>query len=701
VDGDAEKQESLEALRTEWQNIKNILPQYDALAENQAALQAEQAKTKAADEQQAEAQTKLDAARAELEAIAAEQKTLAGIDAEAVAQENRCKEAQKNADALADIQSRVAARQRDAAALQTREAELEALSREALAAEEQHHKLYQRFLGGQAGLLAQQLEQSLNEQGHALCPVCGSAFHAGQPHTFATLPEGTPTQAVVDAAKAGYETKESERKTLQSKVDGLRATLHEKQEGILRDAKALLPDCEGWAQLAADAYLEEKRAVFAQALEAADKKMQALRAGQKRNAQLTQMQQQKAEEEKRLAERIDALNEQAAAARLAAENLRATILQQQKQLPYATKEEARAAQAELGVRGKALKDQIEANATALKDAENALASTVGALKNAEERLPALRREREQAAQELDAALRQAGFASLEEVHAALACTGGTDSASWQAWLDTQNKKLMDFGSDCQHTAQRIEELTEQTAGFAYTDLDALDEQRAAAQAAYAAADEACKQLERLLDNHREVQRRVQTAQVELEKTDAAWQRLDDLADLAVGVNGEGGRLSFDRYVMGTVFQQILEMANRRLNIMSGGKYELNHLLNSERRNAVAGLDIEVLDMNTGKPRPSASLSGGESFLASLSLALGLSDVVQSRAGGRKLDALFIDEGFGSLDDSTLDTAMEVLGQLTEGNRLVGVISHVAKLEESIPQKIRVKNGKNGSSLALE
>lgn len=143
------------------------------------------------------------------------------------------------------------------------------------------------------------------------------------------------------------------------------------------------------------------------------------------------------------------------------------------------------------------------------------------------------------------------------------------------------------------------------------------------------------------------------------------------------------------------------MANQRLNIMSGGKYELVHQLNSERKNSVAGLDIEVLDMNTGKSRPSATLSGGESFLASLSLALGLSDVVQSRAGGRKLDALFIDEGFGSLDDSTLDIALSVLGQLTEGNRLVGVISHVAKLEESIPQKIRVTNSKNGSALTVE
>jgi DNA repair exonuclease SbcCD ATPase subunit len=95
------------------------------------------------------------------------------------------------------------------------------------------------------------------------------------------------------------------------------------------------------------------------------------------------------------------------------------------------------------------------------------------------------------------------------------------------------------------------------------------------------------------------------------------------------------------------------------------------------------------------------LSGGEAFFTSLSLALGLSDVVQNHAGGKKLDTLFIDEGFGSLSDDVLDKALDVLNQLTEGNRLVGIISHVDKLGESIPQKIRVKNTDKGSTLSLE
>ena len=153
--------------------------------------------------------------------------------------------------------------------------------------------------------------------------------------------------------------------------------------------------------------------------------------------------------------------------------------------------------------------------------------------------------------------------------------------------------------------------------------------------------------------------------------------------------------------MGAVFREILEAANRRMELMSGGRYTLMHKTGADRRNAKAGLEIEVLDNSTGQLRPSGSLSGGEGFFTSLALALGLSDVVQNHAGGKQMDALFIDEGFGTLSDDVLDRALDVLNQLTEGNRLVGIISHVDKLDESIAQKVRVKNTGKGSALTLE
>ena len=141
-------------------------------------------------------------------------------------------------------------------------------------------------------------------------------------------------------------------------------------------------------------------------------------------------------------------------------------------------------------------------------------------------------------------------------------------------------------------------------------------------------------------------------------------------------------------------------ANQRLDRMSGGRYELVHKTTADRNNAQAGLDLAVDDHTTGIKRASASLSGGESFYTSLALALGLSDVVQNHAGGKKLDALFIDEGFGTLSDDMLSNALEVLGGLTEGDRLVGIISHVEKLSASIPQQIQVRSGADGSSVRV-
>jgi DNA repair exonuclease SbcCD ATPase subunit len=247
----------------------------------------------------------------------------------------------------------------------------------------------------------------------------------------------------------------------------------------------------------------------------------------------------------------------------------------------------------------------------------------------------------------------------------------------------------------------VRELTEQTARLQKTDLSVLDAALEEAEARYTRAEAAWAAHNALLNNHTDVRRRAARSLEELQKTDGAWERLDALADLALGASAEGGKLSFERYVMGSIFRQVLEMANRRLDVMSGGRYTLVHTTNAPRANAAAGLEIEVLDASTGRQRGAASLSGGETFQVSLSLALGLSDVVHSRAGGMGLDALFIDEGFGALDSGALDSAISVLNQLTEGDRLVGVISHVDKLSESIPQKLRVKKTALGSELITE
>ena len=132
-------------------------------------------------------------------------------------------------------------------------------------------------------------------------------------------------------------------------------------------------------------------------------------------------------------------------------------------------------------------------------------------------------------------------------------------------------------------------------------------------------------------------------------------------------------------------------------VMSGGQYELKRRVEAENNRSQSGLELDVVDHYNGTERSIKTLSGGESFMASLSLALGLSDEIQSSAGGIRLDCMFVDEGFGSLDSETLQQAMRALAGLTEGNRLVGIISHVAELKEKIDMQIVVTKERTGGS----
>ena len=168
----------------------------------------------------------------------------------------------------------------------------------------------------------------------------------------------------------------------------------------------------------------------------------------------------------------------------------------------------------------------------------------------------------------------------------------------------------------------------------------------------------------------------------------------NLADAANGGLSGQGKVMLETYVQASYFDRIVSRANIRFRILSNGQYELVRRMEASNNRSQTGLDLNVLDHASGKQREVKTLSGGESFLASLSLALGLADEVQSSAGGIQLDTMFVDEGFGSLDDESLKLAIETLLSLAGENRLVGIISHVDELEGKIDKKIRVEKDIN-------
>ena len=186
-----------------------------------------------------------------------------------------------------------------------------------------------------------------------------------------------------------------------------------------------------------------------------------------------------------------------------------------------------------------------------------------------------------------------------------------------------------------------------------------------------------------------------------EETDALEEEYTWIKALSETANGTvhgKDKIMLETYIQTTYFDRILERANIRLRKMSGGQYDLKRRRTAGNKQSQSGLELDIIDHINTTERSVNTLSGGEAFLASLALALGLSDEVQHSTGIR-LDTLFVDEGFGSLDSEALSKAYSALAGLTEGNRLVGIISHVAELKERIDRQIVVKKHRDGGSYA--
>jgi len=198
-------------------------------------------------------------------------------------------------------------------------------------------------------------------------------------------------------------------------------------------------------------------------------------------------------------------------------------------------------------------------------------------------------------------------------------------------------------------------------------------------------------------NNSECEQSIRRQQESLGGVEHRWTWVKSLSDTANGRLAGRERIMLETYVQQTFFDRIIQRANTRFMVMSGGQYELSRRKTAEDNRSQSGLELDVVDHYNGTLRSVRTLSGGESFKASLSLALGLSDEVQSSAGGIRLDTMFVDEGFGSLDEESLQQAIRALGALSEGSRLVGVISHVGELKQKIDRQIVVTKDRSGGS----
>ncbi|MCH5353331.1 MAG: SMC family ATPase [Acutalibacter sp.] len=366
-----------------------------------------------------------------------------------------------------------------------------------------------------------------------------------------------------------------------------------------------------------------------------------------------------------------------------------------------------ARQEEETAQAKERKEQAEQNAARLEEVRRRVPVLEDDLKGREENLnrakadvSSLEKEEKLVAQQISRLQESLPYPGKQWAEQTIADWGETVRE-----IDGQIREAEERFQQLQHRqtelVSAIDTLTKQLSGREIVDLGALAQEKAKLE------EQQLGVQQRILDLNMQIGQNSGAREV-LRKTGEDLSKLDDrltwlkaLSDTANGTLSGQQKLMLETFVQATYFDRVLRHANLRLMAMSGGQYELRRREEETGLQSQTGLELNVVDHYNGSQREANSLSGGEMFQASLSLALGLADEIQSslKGGGVQLDAMFVDEGFGSLDDNTRRQVMQALGSLSEGHRLVGIISHVADLKEEIDRQIVVKKNRTGGSTA--
>ncbi len=519
---------------------------------------------------------------------------------------------------------------------------------------------------GQAAILARDLHDG------SPCPVCGSGEHPSPARFEGDLPTETALRKArkeVRAFETAHETarRESERvhlnaASVQFEIESLEKELG---SGGTPDAADLKPRLR-------DSWERVKKAVAARGL------LVNLAAG------VEVMER----EERETAQRLKKLESGLQAAFRRRDAAGAVVSEREARVP----EELRDAR----VLGKAVRsaekrlkfltEAFEAARRKKEDTAGELAACGESFRGAKDAVEAADAQVKTAASEFELRLDAAGFRDVPDYRSAKLDQKG---------IDRLDKAIRDYHGALKAAQDRFERAAASAVGLKEPDLEGarrgLDEAGEALQSATAHRGELNAQTLQMDKFLKELQKLAG----EMEAQERRYAVMGRISEVANGRNAQG--LTFERFVLAALLDDVLAAASRRLRRMSKGRFDLQRSRERNSQRGAAGLDLLVFDTYTGTTRPVNTLSGGESFLASLAMALGLADVVQAYAGGIRLDTIFIDEGFGSLDPEALDLAFQTLVELQEGNRLVGVISHVPELKERIDVRLEVVPGNRGSS----
>ncbi|MCH1931624.1 SMC family ATPase [Shewanella sp. A25] len=526
-----------------------------------------------------------------------------------------------------------------------------------------------RWFQGQAAILARELKT--NEP----CPVCGSSEHPNP----AVAHEDLPTDAQLQQAQEQEALALDNLSKARADYKGLQKQLETQQQ----QASELSMSLGDFVQLSLESHLEKQQLLVtnAKAAESASKQLINLQ------QQLTSLQQQ----ERALNERLELEREQYREHETQLERLSGQLAEKSQRIP----EDYRA----LDMLNQAISaneqqlTKLKASIELIRNTQQlALQRTVAAnaaLKAAEQTREIALQQQTKAQNALDTELNHVGFADRDNLIQALLS---------DARIQALSEEIEGYHRQCALNQSQLSQLKSQLSGAVIPNIEELKTQLAVMAEQLQLAEQAWNHLHARITLLKQTQSQLKLVDQKSTSLEDEYAVIGTLADVACG--NTGNKISLQRFVLSVLLDDVLLAATHRLHLMSKGRYRLLRKEDRSKGNKASGLELEVEDAYTSKVRPVATLSGGESFMAALSMALGLSDVVQAYAGGIKLDTLFIDEGFGSLDQDSLELAIRTLVDLQSAGRMIGVISHVTEMKEQIGSRIDILKNSHGSEIRL-
>lgn len=544
--------------------------------------------------------------------------------------------------------------------------------------EDRYHHLERIYDDSIAGILAGHLEDGQP------CPVCGSIHHpspAQLPEVSCTEEELKTARTEAEEARTGKENAKTAAALAQTQAQEARQRIEKEQKEILESFAAYGFEAEGETGIPVlsekiKAFMRRENAALKQYKKDADAYQDAGTKNDKARKELDEISTELSDLQTEAA-----LNGRKLAAVQASLKAIGT-------LEYSSLEEAEKAremkEAEIIRIEEAVKDTLEAQ----RQAEERKTMADTAYAKDQNLLETAHAKAEKAAKDFAGILKEYRFA---------------DEAEWKLYLIDEEKIrekekiIKDYDAACLLAQDTINRLKKETKGKQPQDetelKTRLTERKAEAESLRKEADK----LEHMAGNNETVLGHIRRGTQESEEIRKQQILYNELSMLVNGNMKGKNKITLEQYVQAAGFDSIIAAANVRLSMMTSGQFELRRHEDAEEISGKNALNLDVLDNYTGRVRPAGSLSGGESFKASLSLALGLSDRISSDLGGITADALFIDEGFGTLDDTSLNEAIEMLTSLSTNGKMIGIISHRKELEEKIPRKLIVTKAKEGGS----